>query len=303
MKPRRPIRCVSPVGTPANQVAGTGTARSVLKQRILTAIVLLALLLACAFLLPGMAWQLLTCLPIALGADEWARLAGYRRPARIVFIAVLLASCLGFVAAFANPRYAEGVLQWSTLMFALALMFWAIAAPLWLYRGWRLTHPLLLGAVGWIVLLPAWLAAAHLQRSPWLLLAVLMVVWIADTAAYFSGRRFGRRKMAPQISPGKTWEGFIGAFVAVLLYGLAASFVLQPSANVYERSTTLIFVAALMALSVVGDLFESWIKRGAGAKDSGSLLPGHGGVLDRIDSLTATLPFAALYFLPALWSV
>ncbi|MEO8166158.1 MAG: hypothetical protein ABI619_12255, partial [Betaproteobacteria bacterium] len=126
-------------------MAGTGAARSVLKQRILTAIVLLALLLGCAFLLPGIGWQLLTCLPIALGAEEWSRLAGYRRSLRIVFSAAVLASCLGFVAAFANPRYSADVVQWSTLIFTLALMFWAVAVPLWLYRGWRLSQPLVLG--------------------------------------------------------------------------------------------------------------------------------------------------------------
>jgi len=137
------------------------------------------------------------------------------------------------------------------------------------------------------------------------LLAVLLVVWIADTAAYFSGRAFGRRKLAPKISPGKTWEGLIGAFIAVLIYGAVASFVLQPSVNVYDRAVALIFVAALTTMSVLGDLFESWIKRGVGAKDSGSLLPGHGGILDRIDSLTAALPFAALcslHFFPMLRS-
>ena len=276
-----------------------------LRQRVLTAIVLLTLLLGCAFLLPGIGWQLLTCLPIALATHEWARLAGYGLRSRIAFGVVLLASCLGFVAALSSERYSVRAAELSTLIFTVALLFWAVAVPLWLRRGWRVTQPLLLGAVGWIVLVPAWLAAACLQRTPWLLLAVLLVVWIADTAAYFSGRAFGRRKLAPKISPGKTWEGVIGAFIAVLIYGAAASFVLQPSVNVYDRAFTLIFVAALTTMSILGDLFESWIKRGAGAKDSGSLLPGHGGILDRIDSLTAALPFAALYaahFLPALWS-
>ena len=298
MSLRRPIRCVSPVGTPANPMAAaTGDARSGLKQRVLTAMVLVALLLASIFMLPGKGWQLLTCLPIALAAGEWARLAGYRSGIRIAFIGILLASCLAFVAAFWSAGYSAGATGWSSLLFVAALIFWAVVVPLWLYRGWHTTQPLLLGAVGWMVLVPAWLAAVYLQRSPWLLLAVMLVVWIADTAAYFSGRRFGRRKLAPQISPGKTWEGAIGAFVAVLIYGFVASFVLRPSANIYDRVEMLIFVAALTVLSIVGDLFESWIKRGAGAKDSGSLLPGHGGVLDRIDSLTAALPFAALYFL------
>jgi len=299
---RRPIHCVSPVGTPANPIAALpAAAGSSLKQRVLTASVPLSLLLACLFLLPSAGWQLLTSLPIALAAGEWARLAGFGKPKRIAFVGVLIASCLGFIAAFSSERYSAGALAFSSLLYVAALMFWAIAVPLWLYRGWRVTQPLLMGVVGWMVLVPTWLAAAHLQGSPWLMLAVLLVVWIADTAAYFSGRRFGRRKLAPQISPGKTWEGVIGAFVAVLIYASVASFVLQPSANFCDRLVTLIFVAALTVLSMTGDLYESWIKRGAGAKDSGSLLPGHGGLLDRIDSLTAALPFAALYlarFLP-----
>lgn len=285
---------------PANATAAHGAARSGLKQRVLTAMVLVPLLLACMFLLPATGWQVLACLPIALAAGEWARLAGYRKAPCIAFIATILASCLAFVVAFSSARFSAAADGLSGLLLMLALMFWTIAAPLWLYRGWRMAQPLLFGAVGWMVLVPAWLAAVFLQRSPWLLLAMLLAVWIADTAAYFAGRRFGRRKLAPQISPGKTWEGVIGAFVAVLIYGFAVSFVLQPSATFNARLVTMIFVCALTVLGMVGDLFESWIKRGAGVKDSGSLLPGHGGVLDRIDSLTAALPFAALYFLPVL---
>ena len=271
-----------------------------LKQRILTSVVLLILLLACAFTLPSTAWQLLLCVPIALAADEWGRLAGYGNRVRIAFIALLLASCFAIIVALAGDPPAGEIAALSRLLFSGALVFWTILIPLWLHRGWRVTNALSLAAAGWMVLIPAWLATVFLQKSPLLLLAVLAVVWTADTAAYFSGRRFGRHKLAPQISPGKTWEGVIGAFVAALIYGLIASFVLQPSASGYDRAATLIFVGSLTLLSIVGDLFESWIKRSAGAKDSGNLLPGHGGVLDRIDSLTASLPFAALYFLPAL---
>ncbi len=287
---------------PANATAADSAARSGLKQRVLTAIVLVPLLLACMFLLPNSVWALLMCVPAALAALEWSRLAGYQRSGCLRFTAIVTATCLGFIVlgASAQPLSAAAA-RVAVLLYLLALLFWAIAAPLWLYRGWRVTQPLLLGAVGCIVLVPAWLAIVSLQKSAGLLLAVLLAVWIADIAAYFAGRRFGHRKLAPQISPGKTWEGVIGAFVAVLIYGFVVSFVLQPSANLYDRLVTMIFVSALTVLSIVGDLFESWIKRGAGVKDSGSLLPGHGGILDRIDSLTAALPFAALYFLPALW--
>ena len=304
MSPRPPIRRVSPVGIPDKAMAAGNVApRSGLKQRVLTAIVLVPVLLAGMFLLPTLAWALLMSVPATLGASEWSRLAGYRRGGSVIFTVMVAATCLGFIGlgAVASSLSAKtaGVI---VMLYLLALVFWSIAAPIWLFRGWRVTQPLILGAAGWIVLIPAWLAIVALQRTPALLLAVLLAVWIADIAAYFAGRRFGRRKLAPQISPGKTWEGVIGAFVAVLLYGLVASFLLlQPAATAYDRAGMLVFFVAVTVLAIVGDLFESWIKRVAGAKDSGNLLPGHGGILDRVDSLTSTLPFAALYFLPAPW--
>lgn len=289
------------MGIPASPDAAGGPARSVLRQRVTTALVLVPFALACLFLLPAIGWQLLTCLPIVLAAREWARLAGYERPASRLFVGTVLASCLALVIFLSTNASSPVPARVSGVVFVAALLFWAIVVPVWLRRGWQVRRAFLQGATGWIVLVPAWLAAAFLQKMPWLLLAMLLVVWIADTAAYFAGRRFGRHKLAPQISPGKTWEGVVGALAAVLAYGVALGFALQPTANVYDRLTMLIFLVALTLLGIVGDLFESWIKRGAGAKDSGNLLPGHGGVLDRIDSLTATLPFAALYFLPVLW--
>ncbi|HEX4985140.1 MAG TPA: phosphatidate cytidylyltransferase [Burkholderiales bacterium] len=290
---------MSRTGIPGSAAAAEHP-RSALRQRVLTAAVLLPVLLAGMFLLSGLGWQLLLCLPVLLGALEWSRLAGYRAVARNLFTAMLLASCLAFVVLLQTVPQLAIVSALSLLMLVAALLFWAVAAPLWLFRGWRPGSRWLMGAVGWVVLVPAWLGAVCLQRQPWLLLAVMCAIWIADTAAYFAGRRFGRRRLAPQISPGKTWEGVIGAFAAVLLYVTALSFLLQPSTGAYERIVLLIFAAALTVLGIVGDLFESWVKRSAGVKDSGSLLPGHGGVLDRIDSLTATLPFAALYLLPVL---
>jgi phosphatidate cytidylyltransferase len=137
------------------------------------------------------------------------------------------------------------------------------------------------------------------SRSPGLLLALMAIVWVADTAAYFAGRRFGKRKLAPSISPGKTWEGVYGALIAVALYALALlpfaaragySGALLPAA----ATAWVVLVLLLAAVSIVGDLFESQLKRQRGVKDSGKLLPGHGGILDRIDALVAALPPAAL---------
>jgi len=144
------------------------------------------------------------------------------------------------------------------------------------------------------VLVPAWLATVLLQGRPGQLLALMAVVWVADTAAYFAGRRFGRNKLAPGISPGKTWEGVFGALAGVTVYYLLLVRFAPTLLGGFGFLPGLILVGVLAALGVVGDLFESWMKRVAGVKDSGKLLPGHGGVLDRIDALTASLPLAAL---------
>lgn len=266
-----------------------------LKQRLLTAAILVPLLLAAMFLLPGPAWALLILVPTALGAVEWAKLSPLKTGQRVMFVAlVVLSGLLFLLAQWRMPALAADAAAW---VFLLALMFWTIAVPAWLYFKWRLSAPFLVILTGWTVLVPAWLAVWTLQRSAALLLMLLLVIWIADTAAYFAGRRFGRRKLAPQISPGKTWEGVVGAAIAVLIYGIAIGFVLQPDATPYDRAGFLLFIGVMTAFSIIGDLFESWIKRQAGAKDSGGLLPGHGGILDRIDSVTAAMPFAALYFL------
>jgi phosphatidate cytidylyltransferase len=173
-------------------------------------------------------------------------------------------------------------------LFALAALFWLAAAPLWMWRGVQAAHATWLGAAGFAVLLPAALAMSAL--APLEVLLVLLLVWIADTAAYFVGRAWGRRKLAPAISPGKTWEGAAGGVVSAVLYAIIVAFITDPGAGPALVATALLLGMA----SIVGDLFESAAKRQAGLKDSGALLPGHGGVLDRIDSATAVLPLAAL---------
>jgi phosphatidate cytidylyltransferase len=205
----------------------------------------------------------------------------------------VLLSCAGLLAATVLEA------AWRTTLvssvYGLALVFWVVAVPAWLHFRWRLSSGWLLAAAGWLVLVPAWLAITLLQQVPVALLLTLGAVWIADTAAYFVGRRFGRRKLAPEISPGKTIEGAVAAFVAVAIYAAAIGAFFLPGANLADRLALLLFGAMLTAFSIAGDLFESWMKRQAGAKDSGDMLPGHGGVLDRIDSMTAALPFAALF--------
>ena len=173
-------------------------------------------------------------------------------------------------------------------LFVLAALFWIVAAPVWMWRGVQPAHATWIGAAGFAVLLPAALAMAAL--APLDVLLVLLLVWIADTAAYFVGRTWGRRKLAPGISPGKTWEGAFGGLVGAALYAIILAFFTHRGAG-----PALVATAVMLGMaSIVGDLFESAAKRQAGLKDSGSLLPGHGGILDRIDSATAVLPLAAL---------
>jgi phosphatidate cytidylyltransferase len=180
-----------------------------------------------------------------------------------------------------------------------ATLFWLLPAPAWLAAGGRVESKFVLAVIGALVLIATWMAVVQIQaRSPGLLLALMAIVWIADTAAYFSGRAFGKRKLAPTISPGKTWEGVYGALLATGLYALALLW-LAPEG--YARASSLAALAiwlalvlGLTALSIVGDLFESQLKRQRGVKDSGRILPGHGGILDRIDALLAAMPAAAL---------
>ena len=267
-----------------------------LKQRLLTVAVVLPLFLALLFFAPNPVWGLLSSILIAVGAFEWARLAGFSPVGRVMFVSLIFVSCgLLLVLAVQMPRREFDVYALYPLCFA-ATAFWVLIAPTALRFHWNFRNAAVNTAIGWLILVPTWLAAMAMQRAPLLMFLMLGGVWIADTAAYFAGRRFGKHKMAPTVSPGKTAEGLAGAYVAVLLYVTIALRTYQPDAGWPIYLAMLIFGFMLTSLSVMGDLFESWFKRRAGAKDSGNLLPGHGGVLDRIDSMTATIPFAVLFF-------
>ena len=273
-----------------------------LKTRVLTAVVVVPLVLAALFGLDARGWGAVTLIVVVIAASEWGKLAGYRPQARWLFVAgtALIGIALLFIPG-SGFSAADGWPEALVLCICgTATLFWLLVAPPWLYFGWRVESGVALAVVGWLVLIGTWVAVVQIQaRSAGLLLALMAIVWVADTAAYFAGRRYGRRKLAPSISPGKTWEGVYGAVGAAAVYAL----LLLPLAarGGYVRASTLGAAAAwvgmvwlLLALSIAGDLFESLLKRQRGVKDSGRVLPGHGGVLDRIDALTSAMPAAAL---------
>lgn len=263
-----------------------------LRQRVLTALLLAPLAIAIILLLPT-PWFAAVIAVLFLGAlEEWTHLAGVRNPA--MRMALLVLAAVVFVLLWRMHDEA------STLLLVLGMAWW-LAACLWLRHFAFGAAPTpenraLKLAVGAFVTFPAWIAALVLhEREPhgrWWVLLALLIVWAADIGAYFSGRRYGRRKLAPQISPGKTWAGACGAMVAGVLVALAGGWLLD------VRGMALfglgVLAALTVAVSIVGDLLESLLKRHAGIKDSGSIFPGHGGLLDRLDSVFAALPVFVL---------
>lgn len=254
--------------------------------RILTAAALLAAFIAALLLLDRGLFAAVVSLILALAGHEWGRLCGLSANSAIAYGAL----CAGLVAPLAllgNAALFQAIV-------AVGALFWVALVPYWLLRGVKPGRPALL-VTGIMVLIPAGLVTAVL--APQQVLALLGLVWVADTAALLAGRTFGRHKLAPAISPGKTWEGIAGALLATLAYAIIVA---QLDARLGMRVHPDFWMhylggaALLCVVSVVGDLLESALKRQAGAKDSGALLPGHGGVLDRIDSATAALPVGAL---------
>ncbi len=260
-----------------------------LKTRVLTSMVLMAGFLSAVFLLPAIYWAFLMLVFISIAFWEWAGMAAFKRSWRIIYVASI--AILGTVVALADnlamPALQPQVMFYSIL---LAVFFWLILTPAWLIARFEIRQPLMLALIGLVILFPTWLALVSMRDiSPWLLLMVMGAVWIADSAAYFTGKRFGKRKLAPKISPGKTWEGVFGAWLAVSIYGLILCISMSLTYWV------IVGLLGITVLSIMGDLLESLIKRQAGVKDSGTLLPGHGGILDRIDGLTSSLPLVMFF--------
>ncbi len=253
-----------------------------LRTRILTAAVLVAVLLGVVLWLPPWATVIALTAVVLAGAWEWS---GFLRTrawgVRLLYVTA--------VAALLRLSWiATATLEGKTAVLAVAVLWW-IAALLWIVLAPHRAAPWSAALAGMLALVPAWVALSRLRldvpRGGEWMLFILILVWVADIAAFFVGRRFGRMRLAPEVSPGKTWEGALGGAATSILVAIAGSgwFGIPP----------LIFVPlclAAVAFSIVGDLTESLLKRFAGMKDSGRLFPGHGGVMDRIDSVTGAAP-------------
>ncbi|MEB0138543.1 MULTISPECIES: phosphatidate cytidylyltransferase [unclassified Undibacterium] len=265
-----------------------------LKTRIITALILLAILLPVLYSANFFAFSAIVLAFFAAAIWECQRL--FKKPLPLLMSAVWTAF-FGYLL-FHLKDFSAG------LLFALCVAFWLLRLTPLLARGlpgFGFSNGILSTLYG-ICIFGCFTAIAVLfTHSPLYLLSVMVIVWVADIGAYFSGKAFGKHKLAPSISPGKSWEGAIGGWVMVLLLGVGSTLLpaLQQSfaAQILHKhgyAVLLLVLSVLAAASVVGDLFESMLKRRAGMKDSSNLLPGHGGVLDRIDALIPVLPLAAL---------
>jgi len=263
-----------------------------LKQRLITGFVLSGLLIWSIFNLSNDYFAILTAVFVIQGAWEWARLVNVSALWQRVFI-VLFVSSIILALWYSLGKYP----YLADVVFSIAVLWWLLCG-LWVFKySQRITLSsqafLIKLLIGVVVLVPAWLALVSLHaktlNGPSYVLFILLLTAVADIGAYFAGKRWGARKLAPRISPGKTWEGVWGAVVIVAIYSIAGGTLLLdlgPDKLLFFIPLCLV----ILSFSILGDLFESMIKRQAGMKDSGQILPGHGGVLDRIDSITAAAP-------------
>lgn len=277
-----------------------------LKQRIITAVILATVFLAILFALPSVAFTIFIVVAIMLAAWEWSNMAGFSQSwQRVTYLSVVF-------GLFAFIFYISGFLQTADFqtdviksIFLVACCWWAIALL------WVQTYPnsailwggrWLRAALGLLILIPAGIAFIYLRMQPlgaWLILLVVGVVVCADVGAYFSGKAFGKHKLAPAVSPGKTWEGFWGGVLCNVLLAVAVASFLPDR----QWLAILLIILPTSFASVLGDLVESMIKRHRGIKDSSHLLPGHGGIMDRFDSLSAAAPVFALVFMLSGWQM
>ncbi len=269
-----------------------------LKTRVITALVLLAVLLPILFILPPIYIGAFFLIALLAAAWEWSRLLAPEAERAAYLYAFFCLAIILFLLGMNN-------VSWQFALLLLAVIFWLFMAPFILAKGMNLAllkvRPFYV-VLGLIVLPAAWFALVFLRELGLVfLLTTMALVWVADIGAYFVGRAIGKRKLAAQISPGKSIEGAIGGLVLCYVYAIACIFFLPLETTIFGAWAIrfgwipmLFMVTVLAIFSIFGDLFESQLKRLAGVKDSSHLLPGHGGVLDRVDALIPTMPIAAL---------
>lgn len=262
--------------------------------RIITALVLAPIAIGGVFFLDPRGFSLFTGAIITLGAWEWANMSGLTRQVHRIFYALAVAALLFFLREVPAMQVLWVALIWWGVCFVLVRNYPA-GTGLWGSVPVRML-------MGLLVLVPAWAGLNHMRTAGLyygdvgnnllLILYVFCVVWVADIGAYFAGRAFGKAKLAPRVSPGKSWAGVWGGLLAVAIFAL----IISQLANARWLDAALLVLATLVtgSVSVLGDLLESMLKRFRGIKDSSGLLPGHGGIMDRIDSLTAAIPVFAL---------
>jgi phosphatidate cytidylyltransferase len=277
-----------------------------LRQRVITGLILVAGFFAALAFVPLLGLAILFGIVVSLGAWEWARLAGWTSQSGRVLYALFVAASLAALYYYCNLGDSPAEKDVRPVI-GLACLWWSISL-LWV-KGypssamfWR--SVMARSLMGLIILVSAWVASIYLlslARGGSLMLAMVLVVVVADIGAYFSGKTFGRHKLAPKVSPAKTWEGFWGGVLACLVLSVVAWYLLPAQMGHIALGSVVIVVLVTGVASVVGDLTVSMVKRESGVKDSGNLLPGHGGVLDRLDSLCAAAPVFALGLLMVGW--
>jgi phosphatidate cytidylyltransferase len=269
-----------------------------LKTRIITAVALLAGLLTVVFFASTEVWALITLGIVLLGVNEWSNLIRLNKRQRYFLLIVTVVVGLLIALMHLTPFYYYQNHVVLTVL-AVSSLFWIVVAPIWLMTRKTISNAFIMSVLGLFLIFATWIALVGLHAiNPLLLLGAIATVSIADSAAYFAGKKFGRHKLAPEISPGKTWEGVIGALLAVTVYGIALCY--------YQHFSfwLIVYLWLLFVLSIVCYLIESLLKRKADLKDSGQLLPGHGGILDRIDGLMPTLPITLFFlYLPFLTGI
>lgn len=278
-----------------------------LKQRVITALVLAPLMLGGVFLLPVPQFGLFIAAIATIAAWEWANMAGLTQPlARFLYaglMAVALLATAWLIHKYPNYQALFLAIAGAWWLFALVLvMQYPKLSHLWSATGIRVL-------IGFCVLVPMWVGFMALKQSAHsslLILYLMFLIWGADTGAYFAGKRWGKSKLAPDVSPGKSWAGVWGGLATVMFVALVFAYYchqyIKPL-NLDSLLSLLLISAVTMFSSVLGDLLESMFKRYRGIKDSSSLLPGHGGVLDRIDSMTAAVPVFSALLLVFQWSL